>query len=363
MADTTTTASIGVLPSKKLPDWWSVAQALDHVIVKDLQWEHNPATNSVLFGVRPITDKEDGKEEDEVKCIETTKQEGEYMQEKEKEVAAAPPPSAHASGSGSSSPSPPPLSNVVVVATTQLQPKPGRRQPGQGAGSLLCVSGEMYTGEYLDRKPHGHGSLLYPDSSRYDGHFEHGFFAGEGRYQQFPYDTERRTAYEGEWQAGKPHGTGTATFLGGKVTYEGSWEEGRPHGVGVLTDCRFSAFNQPPYRYKGPWQRGEEHGMDGEESFPDGASYLGGFMEGRRHGYGVLRSGDGTYEYRGQWLNGRRHGRGVEKTPNGDVYDGGFFKDQRKGQGKITYPDGTVFEDFFTAPKISYAYSIRKTGP
>lgn len=278
----------GVLPPP-LPNWKSVSQSLDHIVIKELEFDHNKTTNAVDF------------------------------QHTEK-----PSPSA---GSSSSIPS--------------------------GSGTLLCIDGHMYTGEYEDLKPHGNGSLMYKDTSRYDGQFEKGFFSGKGRYQLKPYEDGECSTYTGEWWMGKPHGVGKATFQSSKVVYDGEWLDGRPHGTGSLTDFTVSIFNERPYQYSGTWRNGKPHGTNGKQHFPDGSTFCGTFVDGIRNGFGTLSSGDGQYKYEGQWIYGKRHGFGVEHTRDGNIFEGDFVKDKRKGMGKIFYPDGEVFEDYFMGPKIT----------
>ena len=76
------------------------------------------------------------------------------------------------------------------------------------AVSVSCSSrtSEMafYNGEMEDGLPHGTGTILYQDGSRYKGPFVRGVRQGHnGKFKG-----KDKTTYEGSWDAGKPHGTG-----------------------------------------------------------------------------------------------------------------------------------------------------------
>lgn len=85
--------------------------------------------------------------------------------------------------------------------------------------------------------------------------------------------------YEGEWQSGTYHGTGTL-FRDGRVLYRGGWRRGRKHGRGVYR----GAFD-----YKGEWR----------DDLP--------------HGKGIMtRTSGGCREMsHGEWMAGQLHGEGT----------------------------------------------------
>ena len=94
---------------------------------------------------------------------------------------------------------------------------------------------------------HYHQTL--PDGSRYEGEFEAGLPHGTGA--KVGADGSR---YEGEWAAGVYHGTGTEVFASGQ-RYEGEWAAGKPHGRGTQTlpDGR---------RREGEWRHGVPCGVE-----------------------------------------------------------------------------------------------------
>ena len=129
--------------------------------------------------------------------------------------------------------------------------------------------------------------------------------------------------YSGEWQLGKPNGSGkyTAEVENAVLTYEGDWRSGTMHGQGLLT----------------------HEGNDGS----------------------VL-----TYE--GRWQNDKRHGEGLQVYDRGDgsfiIHEGVFVNDLLNGYGKmtVTYDSGDIFKsveyegDFVFGTKYGHGTEIEK---
>ena len=88
-------------------------------------------------------------------------------------------------------------------------------------GVQTFVNGDIYTGEFLNGKKHGHGVLK----------------------------TESNRIYDGGWQNDLPHGYGVNTFPNGKI-YKGEYREGRPFGEGQWVYSDGST-------YTGKWINGE----------------------------------------------------------------------------------------------------------
>ena len=88
-----------------------------------------------------------------------------------------------------------------------------RRGAGDGAGAGAGAdggrnggSGNVYTGEYKDGVPDGHGVFAW-----YKGH-----------------------VYDGAWAGGKQHGAGTKRWPNGNI-HNGNWESGKAEGYCVFT--------------------------------------------------------------------------------------------------------------------------------
>lgn len=76
-----------------------------------------------------------------------------------------------------------------------------------------------YSGELLDGKPQGMGTLVDAQGNRYEGEFKDGAFNGKGKF----FSAEGWT-YEGGFVNGKAQGEGTLTLEDGsthKATFEG----------------------------------------------------------------------------------------------------------------------------------------------
>jgi hypothetical protein len=84
-----------------------------------------------------------------------------------------------------------------------------------------------YRGETLNNKPHGKGSVTWPDGSRYSGDWKEGLFHGEGTFTWTNGDK-----YEGHWYEDRMHGRGTYLFADWRK-YDGEWRHDQMHGFGT----------------------------------------------------------------------------------------------------------------------------------
>jgi hypothetical protein len=95
--------------------------------------------------------------------------------------------------------------------------------------------GSVYEGEFFNGKPHGRGTITYPDGSFKKGEWRGDKFngvlfpapnrlipaTGKGKLK-----SKDGAVYEGDIVNGKPHGKGKMTYPDGKVE-EGEWEDGK----------------------------------------------------------------------------------------------------------------------------------------
>ena len=140
------------------------------------------------------------------------------------------------------------------------QPEPGERVTWSGG----CVDGKasgdgravwrgaygkyVYEGEFREGKHHGHGAIIWPSGSRFEGDRFEGEFR-DGRMHGHViliWGDGRR--YEGELRDGTLNGYGTYTFANGN-RYEGTWHDWKPHGRGTYTKTDGT-------RYEGEWRDG-----------------------------------------------------------------------------------------------------------
>ena len=101
--------------------------------------------------------------------------------------------------------------------------------------------------------------------------------------------------------------------------------------------------------YQGEWQDGKRHGT-GTYISPTGTRYEGEWENDEASGHGVCHYADGM-KYDGQFENGERHGKGVLISPEGDCYEGQFKYDLLNGEGIYIWGDGVRSEGEFREGK------------
>ena len=167
--------------------------------------------------------------------------------------------------------------------------------------------------------------------------------------------------YEGEWEDGEMHGTGTlkisriargylgfASPFGWKLIdegkYVGEWKNGKENGKGIRF-FRAGLMNNDIGKYEGEWKDGKYHGQ-GTLIYRDGEKYEGEWKDGLEHGYGIRTSSNGGKIFIGKWKNGKFF-HGTYYFGNGDKHFG-FFKDGlADGHGTRTYSDGRKYSGEF----------------
>jgi len=301
----------------------------------------------------------------------------------------------------------------------------------EGCGDL---TGAEYVGGWLASKMHGQGTLQLADGTVYEGSFVAGLCQGTGSMEwpvgrtfassaseqpsialpalldfaavpmaesatprstlqpaQLPVSCSRWPwrRYEGEWQAGRPRGSGLVHFSNG-AQYVGTVADGDAAGAGRLTCgvpvAEYCAYRSAAFRGKGA--SGEAEGaapissVDGAALFGDAVAmrlsgldgsltlvaegawvsgaldgdacsvavsgphlkevHTGAFRAGLRHGVGVSDDRDGEV-YRGAFHAGKRNGFGALRLADGSRYDGKFVGGVRCGRGTMVHADGSVY--------------------
>eukprot|EP00746_Dinoflagellata_sp_MGD_P074512 gnl/MRDRNA2_/MRDRNA2_30088_c0_seq2.p1 gnl/MRDRNA2_/MRDRNA2_30088_c0~~gnl/MRDRNA2_/MRDRNA2_30088_c0_seq2.p1 ORF type:complete len:180 (-),score=22.26 gnl/MRDRNA2_/MRDRNA2_30088_c0_seq2:69-608(-) len=87
----------------------------------------------------------------------------------------------------------------------------------EAKGLATSSAGNRYTGDFLNGKQHGRGTMLLRSGNRYEGDFRHGEMHGEGT---LVFKTGNR--YEGQFFQGHMHGLGVMRFKDG-TSYEGEF--------------------------------------------------------------------------------------------------------------------------------------------
>ena len=121
-----------------------------------------------------------------------------------------------------------------------------------------------------------------------------------------------------------------------------AWNKKGYHGPVI---CNYADGSE----YQGEWQDGKRHGT-GTYISPTGTKYEGEWENDEASGHGVCHYADGM-KYDGQFENGERHGKGVLISPEGDRYEGQFKYDLLNGEGIYIWGDGVRSEGEFREGK------------
>ena len=109
--------------------------------------------------------------------------------------------------------------------------------------------GDVYEGEILNGKRHGHGTYTWADGDTYEGDWKDGKRCGRGKLIQYGKsptgETYMKYSYDGEWLDSKEHGHGICVegdFGWEKMdkVFEGEWVDGKRQGrfVWYLTNSK-----------------------------------------------------------------------------------------------------------------------------
>ena len=217
----------------------------------------------------------------------------------------------------------------------------------------------FYDGYVLNGKPDGIGSMLYNDSSRYEGSWDEGVWSGNGTYytKSDPLTGEFQKGqlngtgtyktsdflYDGEWLDNKPDGIGYA-LTNDSSFYTGSWADGKRNGYG---DMMFANG----YSYFGDWNDNQFDGLGTYTYAQNGDSYYGEWKEGLQNGLGTYKAKD--FEYTGNWEEGWINGEGRIIYSNKDFYEGNFVENERYGVGYYQFSNGNSYEGEFVNGKFN----------
>ncbi|KAM4689821.1 ALS2 C-terminal-like protein isoform 2-T4 [Discoglossus pictus] len=178
----------------------------------------------------------------------------------------------------------------------------------------------VYEGDMSWGKPHGKGTLKWPDGRNHVGDFKFGQENGFGiclipNSSQDVYD-----CYKCHWRDGAMQGYGICEYAD-EFVYKGYFKDNMRHGFGILES---PVTANDPFKYTGNWD------CD------------------KRSGYGVWDSTDRGERYIGMWQDNLRHGPGIILTHSGACYQGMFHFNKLVGSGILLSEDSTVFEGEFT---------------
>ena len=218
-----------------------------------------------------------------------------------------------------------------------------------GEGKFFFDNGDCYIGRFLGGKFHGQGKMIRRDGEvRYEGEWEVGYFHGTGTYYYSGYDVKKRKSYQGSFFRGLRQGKGVLLWSDG-TRYEGDFAQNEMNGHGVMVwpcgdryegqfalgarDGKGKYTSCDGYCYEGYWKAGNRHG-EGTLTYPDGSSTTGEWSEDKPYG-GLFRTSENKQiEYEGEFANGVREGFGVLYHKSGNKIYEGYWKDnQYSGEG------------------------------
>ncbi|XP_075444127.1 ALS2 C-terminal-like protein isoform X1 [Ascaphus truei] len=178
----------------------------------------------------------------------------------------------------------------------------------------------VYEGDMSWGKPHGKGTLKWPDGRNHVGNFQFGQEDGFGICLMPNASKDGYDCYKCHWRNGKMQGYGICEYVDESV-YKGYFKDDLRHGFGILER---PVSTNDPFKYTGSWE------------------------SDKRSGYGVWDNTDKGERYIGMWQDNVKHGQGIVVTHSGACYQGIFHLNKLVGTGVLLSEDCTVFEGEFT---------------
>ncbi|XP_077715276.1 ALS2 C-terminal-like protein [Canis aureus] len=209
------------------------------------------------------------------------------------------------------------------------------------AEGRLCQA--TYEGEWCRGRPHGKGTLKWPDGRNHVGNFCQGLEHGFGIHLIPQASEDTFDCYKCHWREGSMCGYGICEYSTDEV-YRGYFQAGLRHGFGVLESAPQAL---QPCKYTGHWERGQRSGYGIEEDSDRGERYIGMWQADQRHGPGVMVTQAGVC-YQGTFQADKMVGPGVLLSEDDSLYEGTFTRDLTLvGKGKVTFPNGFTLEGSF----------------
>ena len=194
------------------------------------------------------------------------------------------------------------MKTLIIVALITLAYSPFAL--GQVSRPVVYKSGNVYHGTYDGfTRPHGYGTMDFPNGDKYEGEWHKGKYHGKGVYT---YASGGRC--EGTWENGKMVGPGIIYFPNGDMIEAEFTDGANQTGRGKFTYASV---------YEGDLVNGLPEG-EGKKVWPNGASYTGQWHNGAMEGKGTYIFENGA-QYTGSWFHGRYNGEGTYTNSRGEV--------------------------------------------
>ncbi|XP_056322501.1 MORN repeat-containing protein 3 [Danio aesculapii] len=151
--------------------------------------------------------------------------------------------------------------------------------------------------------------------------------------------------YTGEWMDNKKHGKGKQVWKRAGIVYDGDWRCGKRDGFGTLsrTDPETKDYTRV---YVGSWRNDKKEGA-GSYFYSASAFYEGQWSGDQRSGWGRMQYENGEL-YEGEWLRDKHHGEGLILLANGNRFVGTWSDGKKNGHGQLFFLDrGQLYEGFW----------------
>ncbi|XP_030053078.1 ALS2 C-terminal-like protein isoform X1 [Microcaecilia unicolor] len=198
----------------------------------------------------------------------------------------------------------------------------------------------VYEGEFSWGKPHGKGTLKWPDGHNYVGDFKEGLEDGFG-ICLIPHSSEDGyDCYKCHWSEGKMQGYGICEYSDESV-YKGYFKDNLRHGFGIL---KSPVSTKHPFKYTGHWDSDKKMGYGIWDDIESGQRYIGMWQNDQRHGAGIVVMQSGAC-YQGTFLMDKMTGTGILISEDDSVLEGKFTEQLKlDGKGKLTFQNGFTLE-------------------
>lgn len=200
---------------------------------------------------------------------------------------------------------------VMAAGNNSESRSPATRGPKEGFGSVVYPNRSKFEGHFHNYMRHGYGTLTLSDGTKYMSEWRNDERHGEGK-ELCP----DGTTFTGSYIKGMRHGSGVMTWPEGSK-YSGQFERGRANGEGELLRTDGSV-------YRGQFSEDCMSG-EGRMQWRDGVEYVGQFVGNRREGFGRMHWTSGRWKsYEGYWKDGLQHGEGTLIDHNNQEFRGVF---------------------------------------
>ncbi|XP_040287445.1 ALS2 C-terminal-like protein [Bufo bufo] len=202
----------------------------------------------------------------------------------------------------------------------------------------------VYEGDMSWGKPHGKGTLKWPNGRNHVGDFKYGQEDGFGICLIPDASGDRYDCYKSHWRNGAMHGYGICEYADESV-YKGYFKDGMRHGFGILDKQEPTTTS---WKYTGNWERDQRSGYGVWESSDNIERHIGMWQENQRHGLGIVLLNTGAC-YQGVFNANKLVGPGVLITEDNSMYEGEFTEEcLLSGKGKLTFANGFTLVGTFS---------------